>query len=93
MHHTCSGMRCEKYELKGQTNEHSEEFISELRAEIESARETCLCYRAQLAAADRAYVIVMEARILVEKDLQSQNVRHVEEVNRPNTRSSRRGRQ
>jgi hypothetical protein len=67
-------------ELKDQTIKHSEETISMLKAEIESASEACLSYKAQLAAADRGCGVAKDARIQVEKDLQSQNIRHAEEL-------------
>jgi hypothetical protein len=67
-------------ELKNQTIKHSEEFISMLKAEIESASEACLGYKARLAAADRGCGVAKDARIQVEKDLQSQNIRHIEEI-------------
>jgi hypothetical protein len=67
-------------ELKNQTLQQSEEFISGLKAEIESAKEACLTHKERLAAADRAYAIARDARMQVEKDLQSQNIRHMEEI-------------
>jgi len=67
-------------ELKNQTITHSEEFISMLKAEIESASETGLSYKAQLAAADRECGVAKDARIQVEKDLQGQIIRHIEEI-------------
>jgi hypothetical protein len=67
-------------ELKNQTIKHSEGFISMLKAEIGSASEACLSYKAQLAAADQGCGVAKDARIQVEKDLQSQNIRHIEEM-------------
>jgi hypothetical protein len=67
-------------ELKNQTIKHSEEFISMLKAETESASEACLSYKAQLAAADRECGVAKDVRIQVEKDLQSQIIRHIEEI-------------
>jgi hypothetical protein len=64
-------------ELKNQAIKHSEEFISMLKAEIESAGEACLSYKAQLAAADRECGVAKDA---VERDLQSQIIRHIEEI-------------
>jgi hypothetical protein len=67
-------------ELKDQTVKHSEELISKLKAEAESAREACLSHKAQLAAADRRCGVAKDARIQLERALQSQDVRHAEEI-------------
>jgi hypothetical protein len=67
-------------ELKNQTIKRSENFISTLKAQIESASEACLSYKARLAAADRGCGVAKNARIQVEKDLQSQNIRHIGEI-------------
>jgi hypothetical protein len=67
-------------ELKDQTIKHSEELISKLKAEAESARETCLSYEAQLAAADRRCGVAKDGRIQAERAFQSQDVRHAEEI-------------
>jgi hypothetical protein len=67
-------------EFKDRTIKHSEEFISKLKAEIELAREACLSYKAQLAAADRRCGVAKDATIQMEKGLQSQKIRHIEEM-------------